>query len=170
MLGAGMGKPTESSSTCPSQTLKGRYVWWMESLTSSRSGMMARHLSEVLRSHCDQILLCPCFIVVTAWEMLGFVLPTVAIHHLRRKRTRARWHFAFPSLHPQHTHTYPSTHAASCTLFLCVETSTAPFLLKFSLLNYLCCFSHTPLHWSFYMRLGSEGTYVQQLCSEALSL
>lgn len=90
----------EDSSAGCSQMLKGRYVWWMESLTSSRSGMMARHLSEVLRSHCDQILLCPCFIVVTAWGMLGFVLPTVAIHHLWRKRTRAQWHFAFHLLSP----------------------------------------------------------------------
>lgn len=98
----------------PSQMLRGCSQWWMESLTSSRSGMMAWHLSEVLRSHCDQILLCPCFIVVTAWGMLGFVLPTVAIHHLWRKRTRAQWHFAL-HLHPlpltqlahilQHTHT-----------------------------------------------------------------
>lgn len=107
--------PWKTAAARPSQMLRGRYRWWMESLTSSRSGMMAWHLSEVLRSHCDQILLCPCFIVVTAWGMLGFVLPTVAIHHLWRKRKRAQWHFAFhlqpPT--PTHTHTFPCTHSLS---------------------------------------------------------
>lgn len=125
----------EDSSASPSQMLRGRYMWWMESLTSSRSGMMAWHLSEVLRSHCDQILLCPCFIVVTAWGMLGFVLPTVAIHHLWRERERAQWHFAFhphptparAHTHtPTHAHTYPHMHTpfpAHSSLELSVETS-----------------------------------------------
>lgn len=106
----------EDSSASPSQMLRGRYMWWMESLTSSRSGMMAWHLSEVLRSHCDQILLCPCFIVVTAWGMLGFVLPTVAIHHLWRER-ESTVALCFPP--PPHlsactyTHTHTDTYTRS---------------------------------------------------------
>lgn len=145
-----MGSPVEDSRASPSQTLKGRYAWWMESLTSSRSGMMARHLSEVLRSHCDQILLCPCFIVVTAWGMLGFVLPTVAIHHLWRKRTREQWHFTFQPPTPLHAHkrTDLSLHTPlSFPVLRHPVFSTAP-ALSFSsarvLLNYLPCFSHTP--------------------------
>lgn len=127
----------EDSSASPSQMLRGRYMWWMESLTSSRSGMMAWHLSEVLRSHCDQILLCPCFIAVTAWGMLGFVLPTVAIHHLWRERESTVALCFPPPSHPSactyththtptHAHTYPHMHTpfpAHSSLELSVETS-----------------------------------------------
>lgn len=124
--------------------LRGRYTWWMESLTSSRSGMMAWHLSEVLRSHCDQILLCPCFIVVTAWGMLGFVLSTVAIHHLWRNRKRAQWHFAF-HLQPPSAHTFPP-HSFSLLRHPVFATAhPAPsFSYTRVLLNYPSCFSHTP--------------------------
>lgn len=83
-----------------SQMLKGPDAWWMKSLTSSRSGMMARHRCC---SHCDQMLLCSCFIVVTAWAMLGFVLPTVAIHH--------SWSAGMFFL--QHTHTHTRAHTPS---------------------------------------------------------
>lgn len=108
----------EDSSASPSQMLRGRYMWWMESLTSSRSGMMAWHLSEVLRSHCDQILLCPCFIVVTAWGMLGFVLPTVAIHHLWRERESTVALCFPPPPHPSactYTHTHRHLHTLTPT-------------------------------------------------------
>lgn len=133
--------------------LRGRYRWWMESLTSSRSGMMAWHLSEVLRSHCDQILLCPCFIVVTAWGMLGFVLPTVAIHHLWRNRKRVQWHFAFHLQPPPsftHTHTHLSLHAPLSFPLLrhpvfATEHPRPPSISSTRvLLNYPSCFSHTP--------------------------
>lgn len=100
----------------------------MESLTSSRSGMMAWHLSEVLRSHCDQILLCPRFIVVTAWGMLGFVLPTVAIHHLWRNRKRERSGTLL--LHPpppKHTHIHtPFPTPSSPSPSLCGDILSLP--------------------------------------------
>ena len=182
-----LGSPMEDSSSSPSQMLKGRYAWWMESLTSSRSGMMARHLSEVLHSHCDQILLCPCFIVVTAWGMLGFVLPTVAIHHLWRKRTRAQWHFAFylqqPPSHTHtctlpHTHTHLSLHTPLSFSVLrhpVFATEPAPaFSSTHVLLNYLSCFSHTPHSIPVELSLRGawedrRGRYVLQLYSETLS-
>ncbi len=86
-----------------SQMLKGLDAWWMKSLTSSRSGMMAWHLCCL---HCDQMLLCSCFIVVTAWAMVGFVLPTVAIHHLWRAGTYScNTHSLPPDTHT-HTHTH----------------------------------------------------------------
>ncbi len=104
--------------------LKGLDAWWMKSLTSSRSGMMAWHLCC---SHCDQMLLCSCFIVVTAWAMLGFVLPTVAIHHLWRAGT---YSCNTHSLPPTHTHTYTHLHLhtveRSChyCCFICTCTIT----------------------------------------------
>lgn len=125
--------------------LRGRYTWWMESLTSSRSGMMAWHLSEVLRSHCDQILLCPCFIVVTAWGMLGFVLPTVAIHHLWRKRKRAQWHFAFHLQPPRAlTHLSLSFSLLRHPVLATVHPPTPPSFSSTRVLYYPSCFSHTP--------------------------
>lgn len=138
------GKSLGGHHASSSQMLRGCYMWWMESLTSSRSGMMAWHLSEVLCSHCDQILLCSCFIVVTAWGMLGFVLPTVAIHHLWRKKKRAQWHFAF---HFQHTHLSlhtPLTFALLRHPVFATAHSAPSFPSARVLLNHPSCFSHTP--------------------------
>lgn len=119
---------------------------------------MAKHLSEELRSHCDQILLCPCFIVVTAWGMLGFVLPAVAIHHLWRKRTRAQCHFAFHLLsHPPfpsllHTHTQTRAHTNTHTPFtlhssfcFSVETSCLSHSNGGLLSIYMCAVKLSPL-------------------------
>ena len=109
---------------------------------------MAWHLSEVLRSHCDQILLCPRFIVLTAWGMLGFVLPTVAIHHLWRKRKSALA-LCFPPPPPS-THTHTHTHTSHLSVHtplsytLCWDILSFLFLCTRVLLNYPSCFSHTP--------------------------